>query len=601
MIINKVNTDLVYRWALLNFGEMRKSAWRLAAVLPLVLFLACHILISGTILLSCTGNDKIAGTTSGTETGKSIVAGRITSGNQSPVSGALVELFPTSYDPNSSDWSEYNFPSTTTNNEGYYSIAEVDTGMYNLISFNPDSSKNGVSWALHIEEKDKNEVAEIKIIKPGYISIRIQNSYLIEGGYVYIPGTPFYASSNPTKLLSGDVLLSKVPAQAILPLRYNNKKEEEADVILSDTVAVASQDTLFLLQNNFNKYSVWDHSTRIYINTSATGANIPSDITSFPLLLRLTTSNFDFTQALIDGRDLRFSKANGDPLSYNVDYWKPNEAGIWIGLDTIVGNSLEQYFLMYWGNSNATSESIGRDVFEITNGYEGVWHLQEETNGSLVEVFKDQTIYNRHGTAADTMQNQAPVNAAIGNGVSFSEDKYIDVGDFLNNSGNTAMTFEGWVKTGGYLPGDSIEHYFFSRQGAATGGRGYNFATRVNKLEFNIESDWQTSRVSLLGTTLINDNAWHHVMVTYDGSQKAAGVKMYLDGQPESMNVKMDNFDTGNSLADAPVNIGSRNNGNRSIEGSMDEVRISSVVRNNNWAKLSYESQKSGSKLFIFK
>ena len=55
---------------------------------------------------------------------------------------------------------------------------------------------------------------------------------------------------------------------------------------------------------------------------------------------------------------------------------------------------------------------------------------------------------------------------------------------------------------------------------------------------------------------------WVHVCVTYDGSRKAAGVKIYLNGKPADTEVKLDTLDprdsirTGSSGTRAPVSPG---------------------------------------------
>ncbi|MDO5576109.1 MAG: hypothetical protein Q4F84_03450, partial [Fibrobacter sp.] len=60
----------------------------------------------------------------------------------------------------------------------------------------------------------------------------------------------------------------------------------------------------------------------------------------------------------------------------------------------IYGNQKKQYFTMYWGNSDVSSESNSSAVFDISCGFEGVWHLTVNEG----DVAKDATVNQYHGT-----------------------------------------------------------------------------------------------------------------------------------------------------------------------------------------------------------
>ena len=57
---------------------------------------------------------------------------------------------------------------------------------------------------------------------------------------------------------------------------------------------------------------------KIYLNTSVSGAGVYGNVADFPVLVRLTGSVFDFSQALADGSDLRFSGPDGAHLAYEI-------------------------------------------------------------------------------------------------------------------------------------------------------------------------------------------------------------------------------------------------------------------------------------------
>ena len=68
-------------------------------------------------------------------------------------------------------------------------------------------------------------------------------------------------------------------------------------------------------------YSTWAHSRKILINTSPTGADVRTALDGFPLLVRLAAPDFDFSQALAHGIDLRFADADGAHLPVSIERW----------------------------------------------------------------------------------------------------------------------------------------------------------------------------------------------------------------------------------------------------------------------------------------
>jgi len=81
--------------------------------------------------------------------------------------------------------------------------------------------------------------------------------------------------------------------------------------------------------------------------------------------------------------------------------------------------------------------------------------------------------------------------------------------------------------------------------------------------------------ISVITTTSINPlfrPGWHDVMVTYDGSRKARGVKIFVDGREQPTRIRFDRL-SGTIRSDAHLHLGSRD-GTFFFRGSMDEVRV---------------------------
>jgi serine/threonine protein kinase/formylglycine-generating enzyme required for sulfatase activity len=81
--------------------------------------------------------------------------------------------------------------------------------------------------------------------------------------------------------------------------------------------------------------------------------------------------------------------------------------------------------------------------------------------------------------------------------------------------------------------------------------------------------------LSVITTTNVDPQSrpgWHHVMVTYDGSRKAGGVSIFVDGQSQPTVIEDDKL-VGTMKATVPIFIGSRH-GTYNFRGLIDDVRV---------------------------
>jgi hypothetical protein len=81
---------------------------------------------------------------------------------------------------------------------------------------------------------------------------------------------------------------------------------------------------------------------------------------------------------------------------------------------------------------------------------------------------------------------------------------------------------------------------------------------------------------SYTGTTVINNDAWHHVAYTYDGPGDT--LNLYVDGGLELTSVSVNQALTGFTITDN-INIGVDSSGTNFFTGKIDEVRIWGVER----------------------
>ncbi len=116
-----------------------------------------------------------------------------------------------------------------------------------------------------------------------------------------------------------------------------------------------------------------------------------------------------------------------------------------------------------------------------------------------------------------------------------------------------------------------------SKMDDANAFRGYDIILEGNKVASHFVHHWPDRAFKVVTRQPITLNAWHHVVATYDGSCKSSGVKIYVDGQLQQLDVTTDNTLDGTLLTDKPFHIG-RRNASAPFQGRIDDVRIYSTV-----------------------
>src|SRR5262249_54213137 len=84
---------------------------------------------------------------------------------------------------------------------------------------------------------------------------------------------------------------------------------------------------------------------------------------------------------------------------------------------------------------------------------------------------------------------------------------------------------------------------------------------------------WPDDALKVIGQTPLKQGQWHHVLVTYDGSAKAAGVKVYVDGVAQQTTVASDKLKE-TIRTTVPLKIGQRDTTSRLDGVLIQDVRL---------------------------
>jgi len=307
------------------------------------------------------------------------------------------------------------------------------------------------------------------------------------------------------------------------------------------------------------KYKGWLHAGSLCILTTPDGADLPATAkeSDFPVLVRLDKDWFHFNEAKPKGEDIRFATSTGVPLAYQIDSWDATAgtAAIWVRIPTITGNA-RQEIALFWGKSDAASESNGSAVFNKSNGYLSVWHM-------------DETLRDEAGTV--TVQD-AGTTAAPG---MIGPSRHFTGGRGMNGGGkirtypfaSTSHTTEAWFKADKF--NSSLIRW----------GRGNQVNLRLlsTPAHFAITNCWGSPIYQ--ATSLMEKNQWIHVAYTFS----LQGWMIYINGRPDLPAVWNNSQEMGTPVE---LQIGD------GFAGDLDEVRVSSLARSADWMKLQYENQK---------
>ena len=100
----------------------------------------------------------------------------------------------------------------------------------------------------------------------------------------------------------------------------------------------------------------WQYRKKIGFNTTATGADIQENLAEVPVLVRLHSGNFNFTNAREDGGDIRFVAADDATLlKHHIEKYDTLDeiALVWVKVPRIAGATDQGFMRMYYGNENA--------------------------------------------------------------------------------------------------------------------------------------------------------------------------------------------------------------------------------------------------------
>lgn len=143
----------------------------------------------------------------------------------------------------------------------------------------------------------------------------------------------------------------------------------------------------------------------------------------------------------------------------------------------------------------------------------------------------------------------------IGQGFNFDGvDDYVRTADTPFDFERTnSFSVSAWIK----LAPTTLENPIVSKEGAAPSYTGWSFYVEPGSLCVFFTNKWNSPSNGITRDSAIqvDDNVWHHVAFTYNGTSLASGVNIYIDGNLSNGTATRDNL-SASILNDYQLTIG---------------------------------------------
>jgi mono/diheme cytochrome c family protein len=166
--------------------------------------------------------------------------------------------------------------------------------------------------------------------------------------------------------------------------------------------------------------------------------------------------------------------------------------------------------------------------------------------------------------------NNSPVDGVRGKGLSFSGDHSLQLGKHDVSNGEDPVTLAFWLKPGEPAARQVVFH---DSAGYDPGYNGFELLLEDGRLRWMVAREWPGNCIAIRSSAVLAPGEWTHVVVSYDGSSRAAGLKIHLNGEEASVEMVRDNL-TKNSGSGEGFKFGERIRDSGLRGGAVDEIHL---------------------------
>lgn len=476
---------------------------------------------------------------------------------------------------------------TVTPTTGSYTVREVYGGNPHYLA--PDSSDTitfvlgaptTYSVRVQVEDADNTPI--------GGASVR-----LYDGGYDETQSTSIYGQTFFGSGLSASPTYTiEVSAPGYDPVSVNGFEVAGNESITIELPLLGTGDEEETGGSTTTSTYLPGYDTRIPLSISDTV--LFGSVTDFPVYVDLSSlpaSFFNLVQG--DGDDIRVTEEDGlteVPFEL-VSIDTAGETGQLHFKAPSLSTATTSVFYIYYGSTTASGYS-DTDTYGAenvwTNNYRAVYHLEEAQGGTgATDLYKDSTAANAHGDddiAASGKQGQLGLGQEFNNWYTDNIEIPYTV---LDGQGDVTLSF--WYRTN---TNDYMSVLSGARDNSSDGANEYLFWFQdYNDVQFFSHGD---PRVNFDISSINDNNYRYYVSVRDDGNNQT---RLYINANEDNQSPAGDSMTTLN-IAPGGLFIGVDQDSiggsfDQELDGELDELRISNVVRSSAWISNEYLNQNS--------
>jgi hypothetical protein len=299
----------------------------------------------------------------------------------------------------------------------------------------------------------------------------------------------------------------------------------------------------------------WKYRKKITIDYT----KVEDDETDFPFLVSHTDT--DLAKALASGYDIVFTDASGNKLPHEIEKFDntTGELVAWVKVPSLSSTEDTEIYI-YYGNSNSPDQQDPDNVW--ADDSKAVYHFK---TGALTEDSSEgEHTLTPGGDPAEG------VGVFDGGADLDGNDRFIAV-DHADFKPTGPFTIIGLLKSNGGTNDDAFSSWSQNpnaaglKLGISASGKATIFSGKNTGAVVGTDQQYAS------GLTTINDNAWHFVIGTWDGSY----LRIYVDGVLNGGPVAWANAPA--YAATNYVRVGCSNNTGSDTRvwiGALDEIRL---------------------------
>ncbi|MBL8856602.1 MAG: DUF1549 domain-containing protein, partial [Planctomycetaceae bacterium] len=156
-----------------------------------------------------------------------------------------------------------------------------------------------------------------------------------------------------------------------------------------------------------------------------------------------------------------------------------------------------------------------------------------------------------------------------------------------NLEGDRSFSLSAWVRFNGGANSGAL----LSKMADGSGFRGWDLWSEGGRIGMHLIHDWPSNAVKVVTNDPLPSDQWHHVTVTYDGSQKAAGLKIFVAGRAMATSIQNDTLNA-TIRNDLDLILFQRHGGRPMERLGLDDVRLySRQITTNEISDLAQQKQ----------